>query len=336
MASLMTRHSTQWTSGFFTVRPLPICRTGRFGPFPFASFVFSNLSITACFLRLERRLFLPLFLTGRNEAFSSWALSSWRTILRSGLFYLWPSQGPYYLCPGHFLQFPSTLKTYAIQKFLIGDVLALWNHVPIRRISTDYFIAFPCMHIAQPLIVAWFLRRWKRMLLVLFVYDAVLIVSILLLEWHYVVDIIGGHCGRGDCNRDHGSRRDRSGAGCGAFRVKTLRSWLWPLLAVLCGVSMWTYADCVLIPYQKAFAFSHDRPRGNLSDLYPRWLGARELLLHGRDPYSAEVTSEIQAGYYGRPLDASRPYDPRDQAGFAYPVYVAFSAWRRPIANAFC
>jgi Glycosyltransferase family 87 len=106
--------------------------------------------------------------------------------------------------------------------------------------------------------------------------------------------------------------------------VKRLHSWLWPLIAILCGVGMWTYADCVLIPYQKAFALSHDRPRGNLSDLYPRWLGARELLLRGRDPYSAEVKREIQTGYYGRPLDPSRPYDPRDQAGFAYPVYVVF------------
>jgi hypothetical protein len=46
------------------------------------------------------------------------------------------------------------------------------------------------------------------------------------------------------------------------------------------------------------------------------------LLLHHRDPYSAEITREIQAGYYGRPLDASRPNDPKDQQGFAYPVYV--------------
>jgi membrane-associated phospholipid phosphatase len=38
----------------------------------------------------------------------------------------------------------------------------------------------------------WFLRRWKRMLIVLCAYDALLIVSILLLEWHYLVDIIGG------------------------------------------------------------------------------------------------------------------------------------------------
>src|ERR1700687_5211642 len=99
--------------------------------------------------------------------------------------------------------------------------------------------------------------------------------------------------------------------------------WL-VLAAVICAVGMWTYADRVLVPYQKADADAHQRPRGNLSDLYPRWVGARELLLHGRDPYSAEVTREIQVGFYGRSLDPSRPNDPRDQQGFAYPVYVVF------------
>ncbi len=87
---------------------------------------------------------------------------------------------------------------------------------------------------------------------------------------------------------------------------------------------MWTYLNRVLIPHQIAYAAAHDQPRGNFSDLYPRWLGAKELLLHGRDPYSPEVTREIQAGYYGRPLDSSRPDDPRDQQAFAYPVYVVF------------
>jgi hypothetical protein len=99
--------------------------------------------------------------------------------------------------------------------------------------------------------------------------------------------------------------------------------WLF-LAAAVCAVGMWTYAERVLIPYQKADADAHHRPRGNLSDLYPRWLGARELLLHGRDPYSADVTREIQAGYYGRALDPSRPNDPHDEQGFAYPVYVVF------------
>jgi hypothetical protein len=87
---------------------------------------------------------------------------------------------------------------------------------------------------------------------------------------------------------------------------------------------MWFYVDHVQIPHQVRDSKLHDVPRGNLSDLYPRWLGSRELLLRHRNPYSPEVTREIQRGYYGRELDSTRPGDPIDQQGFAYPVYVAF------------
>ena len=87
---------------------------------------------------------------------------------------------------------------------------------------------------------------------------------------------------------------------------------------------MCLYLQRVVIPHQIVDAALHGRPRGNLSDLYPRWLGARELLLRGRDPYSADITREIQAGYYGRPLDPSRDEDPKDEQRFAYPVYVVF------------
>jgi hypothetical protein len=80
----------------------------------------------------------------------------------------------------------------------------------------------------------------------------------------------------------------------------------------------------ILIPYQEQDAQQHDRPRGVLSDLYPRWYGSRELILHHRDPYSRDVTLEIQQVYYGRTLDANRPNDPTDEQRFAYPVYVAF------------
>jgi len=48
------------------------------------------------------------------------------------------------------------------------------------------------MHITQPLIVLWFLRSYRRILVVLAVYDLCLIPTILLLEWHYAVDILGG------------------------------------------------------------------------------------------------------------------------------------------------
>jgi len=108
------------------------------------------------------------------------------------LFYLWPSQGPYYLCPAHFSQFPSVLRTYAAQKGSVEGALALWDHKSLSRISFDYYIAFPCMHIVQPIIVMWFLRFWKRMIVALAAYNVVLVVAIVLLEWHYVVDILAG------------------------------------------------------------------------------------------------------------------------------------------------
>ena len=95
-------------------------------------------------------------------------------------------------------------------------------------------------------------------------------------------------------------------------------------LAFVAAATMWFYVNHILRARQVAEAALHGRPRGNLSDLYPRWLGARELLLHGRDPYGADVTREIQVGYYGREIDPSRPNDPKDPQAFAYPVYVVF------------
>jgi len=95
-------------------------------------------------------------------------------------------------------------------------------------------------------------------------------------------------------------------------------------LALVASASTWFYMNRILVAQQTADAALHGRPRGNLSDLYPRWLGARELLLHGRNPYSADITREIQQGYYGRPLDPRRPDDPKDEQGFAYPAYVVF------------
>lgn len=108
------------------------------------------------------------------------------------IFFIWPAQGPYTLCPEHFSRFPITLQSYNIQKTLIPHALSLFRHEPIPRISTDYFIAFPCMHIVQPLIVIWFLRRWKAMVIALAIYDLFLVTAILLLEMHYVIDILAG------------------------------------------------------------------------------------------------------------------------------------------------
>ena len=103
-----------------------------------------------------------------------------------------------------------------------------------------------------------------------------------------------------------------------------MQSTVFLVLAVIAAASMWFYVNGILRAHQIADARVRQVPRGNLSDLYPRWWGARELLMHHRNPYSRDVTLEIQEGYYGRRLDSSRPNDPKDQQGFAYPVYVVF------------
>jgi hypothetical protein len=101
-----------------------------------------------------------------------------------------------------------------------------------------------------------------------------------------------------------------------------LRKSYFVIGALLLSAAMWIWVQSIAVPHQMAESAERGAPRGNLSDLYPRWLGARELLVHHRDPYTADITREIQIGYYGRPLDPTRKNDPIDQQGFAYPIYV--------------
>lgn len=108
------------------------------------------------------------------------------------LFYLWPSQGPYYLSMNSSLALPAALRTHTIQTLLLARSQAIWAQEPLQKISGDYYIAFPCMHIAQSLIATWFLRSWRKMLAILVAYNALLLIAIILLQWHYIVDILAG------------------------------------------------------------------------------------------------------------------------------------------------
>ena len=102
-------------------------------------------------------------------------------------------------------------------------------------------------------------------------------------------------------------------------------AWIGVTLVLLFSASMWVYVNRILPPWKSARrASARVLMAADLGDLYPRWVGSRELWLHQRDPYSQEVTREIETAYYGRPLDPSRPGEPRDQQRFAYPLYVAF------------
>ena len=105
------------------------------------------------------------------------------------VFFAFPSNGPYILDPPGF---PPGLATDAIQRASQANAAALYHHRQWLSGMFGYFVAFPSMHVAQPLIAAWFLRRWKWVSAFIFFYCALLVPAILILEWHYAVDIVGG------------------------------------------------------------------------------------------------------------------------------------------------
>jgi hypothetical protein len=86
----------------------------------------------------------------------------------------------------------------------------------------------------------------------------------------------------------------------------------WLVLAVLLALVM------ALESFALYTAFTTRYPGAN--DFYVRWLGGREFLLHGTNPFDRSVAEEAQIGMFGR---LTRPED-KDQAYFAYPLYTLY------------
>ena len=107
--------------------------------------------------------------------------------------------------------------------------------------------------------------------------------------------------------------------------VKTLRrQGVILLLSVVCAAGMAYYHLCLFVPrameVRTAQGFGSGYSFG--ADFYPIWLTSREALHHHRDPYSPEMTRQIQIGLFGRALDTPSPAAPQDYRAFAYPAFV--------------
>ena len=104
------------------------------------------------------------------------------------IFYFVPATGPYYLSvlnhDGNYIGLG--------ERSFVQMLEAMRNHLRPQIIGTDYFIALPCLHVTQPLIALWFVRQWRRVMVALVAYCLILFPSIVLLEQHYVIDLIGG------------------------------------------------------------------------------------------------------------------------------------------------
>jgi hypothetical protein len=81
----------------------------------------------------------------------------------------------------------------------------------------------------------------------------------------------------------------------------------------------------VLLIAAESFAlytvFTSNFPGGN--DFFVRWLGGREYLLHGTNPFDHSIAEKAQITMFGH---LARPED-KDQAYFAYPLYTLYLFW---------
>jgi hypothetical protein len=105
-----------------------------------------------------------------------------------------------------------------------------------------------------------------------------------------------------------------------------MRFRFWLLLSLLAGGITCLYMSKILGPWEHYIDVQSGKLKAEMGDLYPRWVGTRELLLHGRNPYSLEVSHEIQMAFYGHAIDQQSGSGMQviDEQRFVYPVYVVF------------
>ncbi len=110
--------------------------------------------------------------------------------LTVAFFFVFPTHSPYFTCVDHeSAHLPRIMLD--IQEQFVKGATARWEggRAPL---GPEYYVSFPCMHIAQPLIAMWFLRKWKRIFRLLVLVNSILAFAIVILEWHYFVDLLGG------------------------------------------------------------------------------------------------------------------------------------------------
>ena len=105
------------------------------------------------------------------------------------VFFFIPAGGPFMLSSNLSDTFP-TLGVTFYQRFVVAQFAGLLAHRSVA--SASYLIACPSMHMAQATVLAWAARPWRRLGIILTAYAVILAPAILLLEEHYVVDLIVG------------------------------------------------------------------------------------------------------------------------------------------------
>lgn len=164
------------------------------GLFPPRIYLFLQTGYTSLFTLIGGALIIIGICFSQDRLFRYVGTLLTAFYLAVGFFYLFPSIGPFFLWRTPQVQ--SVPLIHASQQAILARTNALWNHSEMIGINvirpTDYFIAFPCMHLALAAIAFWYLREKRRFLILAVPYMLVLFSAVVLFEWHYLVGIAAG------------------------------------------------------------------------------------------------------------------------------------------------
>jgi len=173
-----------WLMGGWTVADLSRHVGARAFSWLLAIYLGMFAQVGACLLIVALR-------EGRGRAWQFVGAIATAYFIGLACFYFLPVTGPYYLAnlnPHHGGYIGGA------ESRLAGMLAAIAAHRELPGVGLDYFVGFPCLHITQPLIVLWFLRKSRGAVALLASYDVIMIAAILLLQQHYLVDLVGGVC----------------------------------------------------------------------------------------------------------------------------------------------
>ncbi len=161
------------------------------------AFVLLSWAYFGLYGRLGAVLVLTALLDGRRETVKMVRAMFFAYAISLVFFALFPVKGPYLTCVEPSVAHAQSLPMYFTQHALVTRIQDLYAHRTAGESGTidllDYYIGFPSMHAGLPLIALWFVRRRKRIAaLLVFVYLVLLLPATVLLEWHYLIDLVGG------------------------------------------------------------------------------------------------------------------------------------------------
>lgn len=189
---LMARLDAQWF-GFSASRVAHLAQ--QFLPgWVFALLEFGYFGLYG---RLGAALALVALLDGRGAAIKMVRTMMLGYAIAVAIFAVLPVKGPYLTCTLPEAAHGHATAAWETEQALVEKVRLLDAHRTDGEAGTidvlDYYIGFPSMHAALPLIALWSLRRRRRAALCMgIVYAGLLLPATILLEWHYLIDLVGG------------------------------------------------------------------------------------------------------------------------------------------------